>query len=349
MEVLDHKCPSCNATLKFNPKNQKWDCEYCGKTYELNELKEFENKQNESISNNKKSNVDADVYECPNCGAKIITDENTTATFCVYCGSTSIIKNRLTEEFSPVSIIPFKTTKEQAIQAFKKFKKGKLFAPKDFSNEENIQKISGVYIPFWIYDCKVNSNIDFLATRTTSWRSGDYVYTKKDEYIVKRGGSMEFQKVPVDGSTKFDDNTMDSIEPFIYDDMVDFNMSYLSGFLSEKYDVNSNQASIRASDRINKSIIDEFKSTVKGYTFVDVNSKQIDIDTKKSDYVLFPVWMLNINYKDKTYLFAMNGQTGKMIGDIPIEKSKIFIVWLESFAIITTILSIITFIYRLFA
>ena len=306
MEVLDHKCPSCNAKLPFNPETQRWDCPYCGGSFALEQLEENEKKQNAPDSSfAKKSNVDADVYECPNCGAQIITDENTTATFCVYCGSTSIVKNKLQDEFRPVEIIPFANTKEQAIEMFKKFKKGKLFAPKDFSKEENIQKLTGA-------------------------------------------GNMKFIKVPVDGSTKFDDDTMDSIEPFYYDGLKEFSMSYLSGFLSEKYDVDKVAASKRAHDRVAKSTIDELKATVKGYSTINVTKSNAKIDTNKSEYVLLPVWMLNIKYKDKMYLFAMNGQTGKMVGDIPIDKKKMWLTAIGTFLGSTALVSLITFIVRLF-
>lgn len=344
MEVLDHKCPACTAKLPFNPVTQKWDCEYCGLSYNLEELEKFEKKQNK----NKKSNVDADVYECPDCGAKVIADENTTATFCVYCGNTNIIKNRLTDEFKPLKIIPFKNTKEEAISAFKRFKTGKIFTPKDFSKETNIEKLTGVYIPFWIYDCNVDGNIDVSATKVTRWRSGDYKYTKTDSYAVKRAGNMSFDNVPVDGSTKFDNDTMDSIEPFNYQELKDFNMSYLSGFLSEKYDVNKEEAYKRAYERIEKSTIDELKSTINFYDSVNIVNSNINVDVKEAEYILLPVWMLNVKYKDKMHMFAMNGQTGKMVGNIPIDKKKMWFTWIGSFLGLTAILSLITFIVRLF-
>lgn len=323
MEVLDHKCPGCGAMLPFNPKTQKWNCDYCGGSYTLEEINEYELKHKEEVkSKSKKSNVDADMYECPNCGAKIIADENTTATFCVYCGSTSIIKNKLVDEFKPNRIVPFKNTKEEAIEAFKKFKKGKIFAPKDFSNKENIEKITGVYIPFWTYDCHGQGSIDCKAVNVKSWRSGDYRYTQTDTYDLLRAGDMDFEKVPVDGSTKFDDDTMDSIEPFDYNELVDFDMSYLSGFLSEKYDVGKEEAYQRANSRIENSVIDLLKDTATGYGTVTIKNKNIEIQENKSEYILLPVWMLNIKYKEKMYLFAMNGQTGKMVGNIPIDNKK---------------------------
>jgi DNA-directed RNA polymerase subunit RPC12/RpoP len=348
MEVLDHKCPSCTAKLPFNPTTQMWDCQYCGSSYKLEELEEFEKKQKEQENKSKKSDVNADVYECPNCGAKVITDENTTATFCVYCGSTSIIKNRLTDEFRPVKIIPFANTKNEAIASFKRFKRGKLFTPKDFSDESNIEKLTGVYIPFWVYNCDVEGDINVSATKVKTWRSGNYRYTKTDSYSVKRVGNMCFEKIPVDGSIKFDDNTMDSIEPFDYKGLKDFNMSYLSGFLSEKYDVDKEESYKRAYERIKNTTINELKSTIRGYSSITVTGSNTNVDIKKTEYILLPVWMLNIKYKDKMHLFAMNGQTGKMVGNIPIDKKKMWLAWIGSFLGLTAVSSLIMFILTLF-
>lgn len=346
MEVLDHKCPSCRAKLPFNPKTQKWDCEYCGNSYTLEQLTSFEEEEKEKEAK-LNTNPELDLYECPDCGANIIADKNTTATFCVYCGNTSIIKNRLIGEFKPAKILPFKTTKEEAIKAFKDFKKGKLFAPDDFNKEENIQKLTGVYIPFWLYNCSTNSDIDYNAERFSSWRSGNYRYTKTDYYSVKRGGKINFSKVPVDGATKFDDDTMDSIEPFDYSDLTDFNLSYLSGFLSEKYDVSVDSASLRAKERIQNSIIEELRSTVLGYNSVSVSHSNIDVNVDTTEYVLLPVWMLNIKYNENLYLFAMNGQTGKMIGNIPIDNKKFVTKWIRIFLEYFVLVSIILFILML--
>lgn len=342
MNALDHKCPTCSAKLPFNPKTQKWDCEYCANSYTLDQLDNFKEKQKQTSKDN-----NLDVYRCPNCNANVITDKNTTATFCVYCGSTSIIKERLIGEFKPSKIIPFKTTKEDAIKAFKDFKKGKLFAPDDFSKEENIQKITGVYIPFWTYNSSATGSLNFRAQNISRWRSGNYRYTKTDYYSINRAGTMKFNKVPVDGSRKFDDNTMDSIEPFLYEDLKDFNISYLSGFLSEKYDVTIEEASVRAKERISNTVFNELKSTIKKYSTISLSNSKIDVTTDKAEYILLPVWMLNIMYKEIPHLFAMNGQTGKMIGNIPIDNKKFIKKWIKIFLEYLILVSIILFILML--
>ena len=238
MDVSDYKCLSCGANLHFDPISQKWLCDYCGVKYSLQELeneygtdKHLKNEQEINIDNNAENETNLDCYNCPNCGAEIILDDTTTATFCVYCGSTAIVKNKLKGMFNPSKIIPFKKTKDDAIEAFKQYKKGKIFMPKEFTNPQNIEKISGVYIPFFIYDCDCNSNIDISATKIQNWSDSSYYYTKTDFYDLSRNVQMHFENIPVDSSTKFQDDIMNSIEPFNYDDLTDFSPSYLSGFL----------------------------------------------------------------------------------------------------------------------
>ena len=324
MEVLDHECPSCGANIPFNPDTQRWDCKYCGASYTLEDFEKYDKEMENNAKEKKQANEDMiDEYACQNCGAKIVTDKNTSATFCVYCGSTAIIKNRLQGEFAPSSVIPFSQNKQRAVDEFYRFSKKKWFAPKEFCDKKNIEKVEGVYIPFWIYDCDSSGNIDTTATRITTWRSGDYRYTKTDTFRCIRDGSMSFEKVPVDGSTKFQDDIMDSIEPYDYTGMKEFNVSYLSGFLAEKYDVEKDDAFSRAKLRMKNSTIETLKNTVLGYNTVLVNRENVDITELKSEYILMPVWLLNIQYQDKRYTFAMNGQTGKMVGNVPISKKKV--------------------------
>lgn len=343
MNVSDHKCPNCDAVLKFDPSIGKWKCEYCASIFSLEEVNNFN--QDRSNFREKFSKQDFSSYNCPDCGAEIVMDEETTATFCVYCGNTAIIKNKLIGEFAPSKVIPFKTTKEQAIQKFIEYNKGKIFMPKEFTNKYNIEKISGIYIPFFIYDCEVSSNINVNATKISSWSDSKYNYTKTDIFNIDTSGEMHFENIPVDGSTRFPDDIMNSIEPFSYSDLTDFNPSYLSGFLSEKYDTSMDElfniAKMRATNSANNTLL----NTITGYntkTLMNHNTNVTKNNT--SEYVLLPVWMLNVKYKDKFYTLAMNGQTGKFVGNVPIDKGKVAKYWFSlsgGFSIIAIIISIL--------
>lgn len=337
--VLDNKCLGCGANIKFNPKSQKWDCEYCGSTFDENDYK----KNIDKIEKSKIEDIILDEYRCPNCGATVITDENTSATFCIYCGNTTVMKNRLQGEFKPNKIIPFSKVKDDAVIAFKAFVKKRWFSPDKFAKEENIQKITGVYIPFWLFDFEIEGMLDLEGKKITSWRSGSYQYTKTDIYNCKREGDMEFVDIPVDGSTKFPDDIMDSIEPYDYSGFKEFNYSYLSGFLSEKYDQTAEEVNDRSILRAENTTVSELSSDMKKYTSYKILSKNIKINKSEIEYALLPVWMMNVLYKGNIHTFAMNGQTGKMIGNVPIDKNKVVKCFLKFFIGLSVISLLITY------
>lgn len=347
MKTVNHKCPSCNANLKYDPKTKGWTCEYCGGKFKLEDLKHNEEnfkdtKVNKTDDNKTVDSIEMDEYQCQDCGAKIVADKNTAATFCVYCKNTAILKSRLSDKFAPSKVIPFTKTKEDAIEAFKAVGKGKFLMPKEFTLAKNIQELSAIYIPFWLYSCEMDSTIKGKGTRVSSWTVGNYRHTKTDTYQVERNGKFKFERIPVDGSVRFNDAIMNSIEPFNYDELCDFSPSYLSGFLAEKYDVESNEAKKISIDRAEQSCYKVLNSKIN-YTGFIPEEKIGNVVKEDIQYVLLPVWMVNIKYKEKLYTFAMNGQTGKMIGDIPYSKSKAVIFWVIMFVVIALILGLITY------
>lgn len=331
-DVIDNKCLVCGAPLKFNPTLGKFKCEYCKSEFTAEQLKNMEDEKN----NTEKESIEDEyyVYNCPDCGAAIITDKDTSATFCVYCGNTSIIKNRLTGKFAPSKIIPFKKEKKEAIEAFKKIKKGRPLVPKSFVNEKNIEKITGVYIPFWLFDILVDGKIEAKGTKVKHWSSGNTHYTKTDYYEMVRQGSMIFNRIPVDGSTKFIDEIMNTIEPFDYSELVDYNHAYLSGFLAEKYNVEKEESYEIAKKRALKSGRNIMLSDMVNYTTKVEKSNNLEAKNNNIEYVLLPVWMVNVKYNNKYYLFAMNGQTGEFIGDIPLDKKKAIIIGIITYVIL---------------
>lgn len=343
MEALDNKCPGCGAKIFFNPTTQSWNCDYCGSKFTLEEMKKYENASNDKVNKKEKSNVKKceklkglTNYHCKNCGAEIMADETVTATFCVYCGSTAILKEKIEDGRAPSMIIPFKNTKNDASVAFSKITKHKPLMPKAFKEVSNIEKISGVYIPFWAYDITVDGNVSFNCTDTSHWSDSKYAYTKVSRYAATVNGHLDYNKVLADASSRFNDELMDSIEPFDFKELVDYNHAYLSGFLAEKYDVNEDDAFKRASERSMNTSLELAESVVLHQSNI-VNNNQFILKRMNTYYIMLPVWMVNIKYKDKIYTFAMNGQTGKMVGDIPIGVKETIIWGIIIFLIIFAI------------
>ena len=299
--AIDHKCPNCGSRIVFTPKTGKWKCDNCSGEFDLETLKKFNNASSEE--NNKTTEEVEDVnyveYHCKNCGAEIIADENTASTFCVYCGNTAILKSKLSGKFAPSMIIPFKKTKEEALEAFKNISKGKPLTPKFFNKKENVEKISGVYIPFWLFSIESEAQMDVSATKVQTWTSGDMSYTKTDTFDVKRDGKMKYDRIPVDGSKRFDDSLMNSIEPFDYNEMVPYNHAYLSGFLAEKYDVDSEESEKIAISRAEITTKNTILNSINGYASTIIKSSNFNNKVTNLEYVLLPVWMVNVKYNEK--------------------------------------------------
>lgn len=344
--AIDHKCPNCGAKIVFIPELAKWKCDNCKGEFDLETLKKYNNASSDENNKDIETEVDTNYveYHCKNCGAKIIADENTASTFCVYCGNTAILKSKLSGKFAPSKIIPFKKSKDEALEAFRNLSKGKPLMPKFFNKKENIEKLSGVYIPFWLYSVSTDGNINVSATKVTTWTSGDISYTKTDTYEVVREGKMKYDRIPVDGSTRFADDLMNTIEPFNYNDMVDYNHAYLSGFLAEKYDVESKKGEAIAKQRAEETTKSTFLSSISGYASTIVKNSNINEVIDNVEYVLLPVWMVNVKYKDEYYTFAMNAQTGEFVGNIPISKERAIAFGIGIFLGVALIVLLICFI-----
>lgn len=332
--VLEYKCPCCGAGLKFSGTEQKLSCEYCDNTFELETVQEckdgldktfteelsWDEQETADLSTDEQSQMRS--YICNSCGGEIITDNTTAATFCPYCENPTVLPGNVSGGLRPDAVIPFKTTKEDAQKAFLKLCQGKRLLPKDFTNKNRLEKISGMYVPFWLYECCGNVDSQYRATRVKRWSDSKYNYTKTDHYMLTRAAAADFVGIPMDGSSKMDNTIMESIEPFDMKDAVDFNTAYLSGFLADKYDVEANEGETRVRQRVSETLDDLLGPSLSGYTTVSTSSKQLHVQHSKAKYVLFPVWMLHTKYQDQTYVFAMNGQTGKMTGTLPIDKKR---------------------------
>ena len=322
--AVDYKCPSCGATIPFFFVKQKWVCSYCGSEFTLEELQKSQKKS--VVEEKKEIKVeDADIYRCQSCGAEIIADENTTATFCVYCGNTAILKDRIHNSRVPDLIIPFQKVKDDATKAFEKVVKHKPLVPKAFKTKGNIQKITGIYIPFWAYDFQVSGTVEFNATDVHTWTDFRNQYTKTDGFSVVCEGNMDYDKVLADGSSRFPDDLMDSLEPFDFQGLVSYNQAFLAGFFSEKYDVDEDKAVERAQRRAVNTSVSLMRETVNHQSCALLDN-QLNVQEQKVYYILLPVWMVNTKYRDKTYTFAMNGQTGKIVGDLPLGIKEV-VVW----------------------
>ena len=261
-------------------------------------------------------------YNCPSCGAQITGDDTLGSTVCPYCGQSTIVKGQFEGTLRPDYIIPFKVDKKAAMTAFEADFKNAPFLPDEFKSKKKIEEMAGVYVPFWMFDCDCDAYITYNAERVTRWSDSNYNYTKTDYFKLFRAGSVGFANIPVDGSKKADDAYMEAVEPYNYEDAVDFNGAYLSGYLADKYDVSAEESIERANERVKNSTIAAFNDTTGMFQAVIPEQSRVSFSNGKIRYSLLPVWMLNIKYLDKMYQFAINGQTGKVVGNYPVDEGK---------------------------
>ena len=262
------------------------------------------------------------IYNCPSCGAELICDETTVATSFPYCDNHAVIPTRYSGEFKPDFVLPFAKTKEEAIAALKSHYKGRPFLPDTFTDGNHVKEVKGVYVPFWLFDGSASGSASFEATRSRTYLSGNYRVTETDHFDVYRSGSISFLGIPVDASTKMPDDYMDSIEPFDYRALVPFSPAYLPGYLADKPDVDVEACGERADARAEVTVRDNLRDTVVGYEMVLARGSSAGVVRERSHYAMLPVWMLSTRWEDAPYLFAMNAQTGKMVGDLPVDKRK---------------------------
>lgn len=310
--VLVYKCPSCGSNMVFDSESQKLVCPHCSTSKSVEEM---DNKQEDN-------KMEMKSFQCPTCGAELVTDMTTTATFCNYCGNSALIENRIMQD-KPAAIIPFSVSKDEAVEAYLKWCKKGLLTPKSFTSKNTIEKISGIYVPFWIYDYDTEVSLRADCTRVRVERRGDTEYVHTDHFDVYREVKTTYNKVPADASEKMEDGIMDKLEPFNYESLKQFEMPYLSGFLSEKYTYKSNEMKERVEKRIHSYATEAARNTINGYATTTVLYENVSLYQKESKYVLLPVWILNYRYLGKNFVFAMNGQTGKVVGDLPISKQKV--------------------------
>jgi DNA-directed RNA polymerase subunit RPC12/RpoP len=277
------------------------------------------------------------VYKCKSCGGEIIADETTGASKCPYCDNPVVMTGQFSGDLKPEFIIPFKYDKEAAKKALTEHFKGKKLLPKVFTDQHQIDEIKGVYVPVWLFDASAAGEFRYKAAKIKRWSDENYDYVKYDYYMVKRAGTIAFEQVPVDGSKKMDDDLMESIEPFDFKGAVPFQPAYMAGYLADKYDVNAEESIDRANERIRHSVEKAFRDTVTGYETVDTENSSIQLDNAKAKYAMYPVWLLNISWNGQTYPFAMNGQTGKFVGNLPADKGLA----VKKFILIAVILTIV--------
>lgn len=358
MATVNYKCPNCAGPLKFNPDKQMFSCEYCMSDFTQEAVQQMYAEREQKESNEEKAEQkaqqkaqentqgkeqqtddspteDAVVYTCPSCGAEVVTTASTAATTCFYCQNPVVLGGRLSGDFKPDNVIPFALTKEKAIEKFLAMCKKKWFLPKDFASKKHFEKLTGVYFPYWYIDAQKQANMVAIGKKIRTWRSGNKQYTETSTYRLERGGDLVIKNVFERALKSQDREMLQCVHPFDLNQSHPFAMSYLSGFQAEKRDIERNDIQQQVDQEITDYCKTLLKDTMNGYTGIVTENYADKTDLEAWSYTLLPVWIVTYKYKDKILPFAINGQTGKTYGELPVSKGKLAIF----FAVVAVVLT----------
>ncbi len=345
--LQEYKCPCCGGGIAFDSTRQKMKCPYCDTEFEMETLIAYDDvlktenadrMQWESAAGGDWQAGESDglrIYVCQSCGGEIVADETTGASSCPYCDNPIVMMGQFAGALKPDFVIPFKLDKKAAITALRKHYTGKKLLPKVFADQNHIEEVKGIYVPVWLFDADASAQIRYKGTITRIWSDSRYDYTEVNHYLICRSGSIGFERVPVDGSSKMSDTLMESIEPYRFSDAVPFQTAYLAGYLADKYDVDAETSMERANERIKKSVEEAFAETVVGYDSIVPENVSVQLESGRAKYALYPVWLLNTTWQGEKYYFAMNAQSGRFVGDLPIDKAAATRMQLSLTALIT--------------
>lgn len=339
MSTVSIKCPNCGGGLQFDPAAQNYECEYCLSKFTQEELEKIAPEAAPEKEDGM-SEPEPVVYLCPSCGAEIVTDETTAASFCFYCQNPVILQGRLKGNYQPDYVIPFAINREKAKEIFLGWLKKKQFVPSDFYSPKQIEKMTGVYFPYWLYSCQVDGRLEGEGTRLRIWRAGDLQYTETQRYDVSRAGIMQIDHVTRNALKKADKKLVEGVMPFDTKSIKPFSMGFLSGFFAEKRDMEQEQFSAEVEQEIQDFATGSLKGSIGDYSNVKIRNQEARIRNPHWEYALLPVWTLT--YKEaKTgniYYFACNGQSGKVCGKLPVDTKKLSLFFVEIFVPLLAVL-----------
>lgn len=302
------KCRNCGGNTVYSPEKHTMYCPYC-----------------DSLDSDELTTTGESLVNCINCGAPVQVEGFTSASKCPYCDSYVIYDERVTGEYEPHLIIPFKFSKEMVKNLMRdKFKKC-VFAPGDFLGEAKLDSMTGMYVPFWMYDYHVHGTYEGEGKVIRTWISGSREYTETSVFHIERDMEVDFDKMPVDASIAMPDQIMDLIEPYDYNALEEFKAKYMSGFSAEYYNMSALDGEGRAVSKAKTDAESILKQSITGYVGLkSVNDNQVTLTRTDTNYALLPVWIYNYKYKNEDYRFHINGQTGKIIGKVPLSVGKVW-------------------------
>lgn len=341
MATMSYKCPNCGGPLKYNPDKQKFTCEYCWgefdpaqvqqmneqneqrETYDEREVKNAEERRQQAQAQGAEGEDYPVSYTCPGCGAEIVTSATTAATTCFYCDSPVVLGSRLSGDFNPDRVVPFELSRDKAVDRFLTMCSKKWFLPKGFTSKKQVDKLTGVYFPYWYADEQKTAHLTATGKKIRVWRSGNKEYTETQIFHVVRGGNVIINNVFERALKSESRDMLQSVHPYDLSKAQPFAMSYLSGFQAEKRDIEKAEVEPVIEQKMHDYAEQVLKNTMEGYDIIETESFNERTDLAAYTYDLLPVWMVTYKFNGEIIPFAINGQTGKAYGQLPVASGKL--------------------------
>lgn len=313
-----YECPNCGSNLKFDIAAQQMLCSHCSTTLNPYSIQRDHDTGEDGA-------YDVTVFTCSQCGAELLSEDTTAATFCSFCGSTAILNSRIGKGHRPVHIIPFSKTKEDCRASYARMMRRAVFAPKELKDQAYIEKFRGIYMPYWVYSFEKKGQITFRGS--TSRQEGDYLITKHYDIISEVDAS--YKGISYDAAAAFSDDLSEAIAPYDTTACKPFAPPFLSGFYADSGDVDNfvyeqDAGSLAADDAFRRMVNDRVCSRyhVRDQRNSYSLKNALRPECTAAESAMFPVWFLSYRKDDRVIYAVVNGQTGKAAADLPVDRRK---------------------------
>ena len=333
--IRTYKCPGCGGNLVYDPGSKGLKCPNCDTKVDI--LKASEGRdlstQAEDEAKDQAGNGKL-IYSCPNCGAELETDEYTMATSCSYCKSPMLLESRYTGALQPKEILPFGFDKKQAQQNFKNWKGTGFLTPASFKSAETMEKIRGVYVPYWLYDYTADVTLEGHGANTRVERHGDEEVIITDHFQFHRESRSEYEHVTKEAHASYPEDSLSVLEPYDFSQLTEFLEPYLAGYYADKFGKTSVELEPGVRNAVSQDAVRAAAELIFEYGSTEIQRADVDMSRVESEYAFLPVYMLNYKYAGTNYPLYMNGQTGKIQGELPISRGKLLLVGLIGFIVV---------------
>lgn len=329
--VKSYACPGCGGELIYRAGTDEMICPHCGRTAKIKAVAALGDFSGEAAVIKLGREPEG---KCPNCGAAVPVETHTAATFCTYCKAPILVEANLHDAFCPEKLIPFAFDRAEAQKKFKNWTGTGKLTPSSFKSKATMDKVTGMYVPYWLYSYTVNTAVKADCYNETVSTAGSTESVRKDHYEVTTAITAAYDYVPQDASEKIDDVKASAVEPYDYAALEDFSGPFLSGFFADTYEAASEQYEAVVKKQIEDDMLRAAEEKLnEKYDHVELKESESEFLDPKIVFALLPMWILNFEYLGKTYPLYMNGQTGKICGELPTSKLRVLLVFLLAFAV----------------